>query len=93
MRLAGSLSNELANVAAQMMPDVAADWCDGRIDARPQDDDSATITRELTKSDGRIDWSRSAIEIERRSERTHPGRRHGRSLDGSDCVHKATVVG
>jgi methionyl-tRNA formyltransferase len=61
----GSLSDTLANLAGQMLPDVVLDWAAGRIEARPQDDERATITRELTKSDGEIDWQDESIAIER----------------------------
>ncbi len=89
---AETLSIELANLAARMMPDVAADWCNGRIDSRPQDDESATITRELTKDDGRIDWSRSAVEIEREVRAYSPWPTAWTTLDGKRLVvHSAKV--
>lgn len=62
---AGELSERLADLAAEMLPDVAADWVAGRIEAVPQDEDEATFTREIRKADGKIDWAAPAAEIER----------------------------
>lgn len=61
----GSLTELLANVAADRLPDVVAGWLDGSITAVPQDEDLATFTREWTKDDARIDWLQSADAIER----------------------------
>jgi methionyl-tRNA formyltransferase len=61
----GSLSETLAKVAGQMLPDVVLDWCARRIEARDQDEQIATVTRELTKADGEINWRNDADAIER----------------------------
>ena len=62
---AGALSARLAALAAEILPDAAAGWIEGRIVPIPQDDAAATYTRELTKADARIHWNSSAVEIER----------------------------
>lgn len=62
---AGTLSERLANLAAEMLPDVVAAWVAGELKAEPQDDAAATYTRELTTADARIDWGKDAAEIER----------------------------
>lgn len=62
---AGALSEHLAELAGTMLPDVVASWVAGSLTATPQDDSAATYTRELTPADARIDWRKSAVEIER----------------------------
>lgn len=62
---AGELSERLANLAAEMLPDVVAGWVAGWLDAKPQDEAAATYTRELTTADARIDWRQDAAAIER----------------------------
>lgn len=61
----GTLSGRLAEVAASMLPRVCVDWVAGRIEPEPQDEAQATYTREWTRNDARIDWTKSAPEIER----------------------------
>ncbi len=59
----GELMNRLAGIGARltvaMLPEIAA----GRLTETPQDDASATLAPMLEKSDGRIDWTRSAGEL------------------------------
>jgi len=62
---AGTLSERLANLAAEMLPDVVAGWVAGKLNAVPQDDEAATYTRELTTAGARIDWRQDAAAIER----------------------------
>ncbi len=88
----GSLSVVLADLAARVLPDAAARWCDGLIEAEPQNDVDASITRELTKSDGRIDWTKSAVEIERHVRAYSPWPTAWTTLDGRRLViHAASV--
>lgn len=61
----GSLSARLADHGAQLLATTLFAWMGGRIPAMPQDDALATVTRTLNKDDGRIDWTRSAAQIER----------------------------
>lgn len=60
-----SLSELLAKVAAERLPDIADSWISGTIPAVPQDDDLATFSREWSKDDARIDWTLPAVAIER----------------------------
>lgn len=62
---AGSLGERLAMLAAVLLPDVAARWAAGTVEATPQDDAAASYTYELRTEDARIDWDRPAAEIER----------------------------
>lgn len=62
---AGSLSERLAALAAEVLPDVVVEWVAGRLTAVPQDEDAATYTGEISKDDGLIDWRQDAVRIER----------------------------
>jgi methionyl-tRNA formyltransferase len=62
---AESLSARLANVAADMLPEVLRDYASGRIEPKPQDGALATHTREWTPDDARIDWEAPAAHIDR----------------------------
>jgi len=69
---AGTLSQRLALVAAEILPDTVRQWVAGQIVPIPQDERAATYTRPLTKQDGKIDWTRPAVEIERRVRAMQP---------------------
>ncbi|CCF83580.1 methionyl-tRNA formyltransferase [Nitrolancea hollandica] len=79
---AGRLGERLAEVSGRMLGDVAADWVAGKMQARPQVEELATYTRELTKAEGRIDWRRPAEEIERRRRAMSPWPGAWTMLDG-----------
>lgn len=60
----GSLSDRLARLAADMLPETMLAYANGRLVPREQDDEQATYTREWTTDDARIDWSMPARQIE-----------------------------
>ena len=62
---APDLEAALARLAADAVPSVLGAWIAGALEARPQDDGAATFTKVLRRSDGRIDWTASSIEIDR----------------------------
>jgi methionyl-tRNA formyltransferase len=62
----GSLTQELAQLGAELLVDTLPKWLAGEIEPQPQNNELATKTRLLKKQDGAIDWSKSAQEIERR---------------------------
>lgn len=69
---AGSLHERLADLAAEVLGetlDALAGGCAGRT---PQDDTLATHAPKLLREHGRIDWTRPALEIERRIRAYHP---------------------
>ena len=68
----GSLSARLARLGAGLMMDTLPRWLAGEIEPRPQDHSQATYSRIITKEDGLIDWSQSAVEIWRRSRAYYP---------------------
>jgi methionyl-tRNA formyltransferase len=60
---AGSMSDKLAEVGAQLMIETLEGLESGSVVPRPQDGSKATETRKLTKEDSLIDWTRPAEEI------------------------------
>src|SRR3989344_2543834 len=60
-----SLSQRLAMAGAQLLIDILPNYLVGKIKPVPQDDARATFTKIITKEDGRINWQKSAEEIER----------------------------
>lgn len=63
---AGSLTDRLAEIGADLLVDTLSDWLAGRMTPVAQDDTQATLTRKVGKADGAIDWDRPADEIWRR---------------------------
>lgn len=59
------LHDELARAGAELLIKTIPGFLDGTIVPVPQDDAKATFCKVLKKEDGRIDWSKSAEEIER----------------------------
>jgi len=60
----GELHDRLAMLGAEALPDVLAGYLQGDIKPQPQDHSQATYCKLLTRDDGKIDWSKSADEIE-----------------------------
>ena len=63
---AGSLTQRLFQLGASLISDILFSWENGQIQAIPQNECNATYTNKLSKEDGRIDWSHSAIEINKK---------------------------
>ena len=57
---AGELTTRLFEMGADLLLEVLPRWQRGEIQPQPQDDSQATITRRLSKNDGRIDWDQPA---------------------------------
>lgn len=60
---AGSLSERLAQIGAELLLETIPDWLAGSITPQPQDDAQVTRAPRLKKEQGRIDWARPATEI------------------------------
>lgn len=60
-----TLSHTLALQSATMLLETIPKWLAGSLSPTPQDHAKATFTKMITKEDGRIDWKKSAQEIER----------------------------
>jgi methionyl-tRNA formyltransferase len=59
------LENQLIDVASDLLIKTLPDWIEGKITPKPQDHEKATICKLIKKEDGKIDWNKSAEEIER----------------------------
>ncbi len=90
---AGSLTTMLASEGARLLSATLPRWIAGSIGVEPQDDSQATMTKRLTKEDGRIDWRREARVVERqvRAMSPWPGAYTGTSA-GLLKVHRAAVL-
>ncbi|MFA7662323.1 MAG: methionyl-tRNA formyltransferase [Patescibacteria group bacterium] len=58
------LTNFLADKAGELLIENLANYLDGKIESQVQDDNLASFTKIITKYDGKIDWQKSATEIE-----------------------------
>lgn len=59
----GSLTAQLSEIAARLLPDVLERWMAGGIKPQPQNDAEATYSKLIRKEDGEIDWHLPAIEL------------------------------
>ena len=60
---ADDLSELLFRIGGELIPDTVRRWCNDETDPVPQDESHATMTKLLSKSDGKIDWSADAGRI------------------------------
>jgi methionyl-tRNA formyltransferase len=60
-----ALETALEPLAAELLADSLGPWLRGELEARPQPEDGATVTRVLEREDGRLDPTRPALELER----------------------------
>ena len=66
------LSARLARIGAELLAQTLPLWLKGEIEATPQDDAQATLTRTLAKEDGLLDWTLPAHELARRVRALQP---------------------
>jgi len=62
---AHTLHDRLTNIGAKILPQVLIDYIEKKIKSQPQDDSKSSYVGILKKQDGKIDWKKSALEIER----------------------------
>ena len=62
---ATTLYQKLANLGASLLMETIPKWMQGMIKSHPQDDSQATYTTILTREDGRINWKKTAQDLER----------------------------
>ena len=62
---APDLEAQLAQLAADLLAEVLQPWLSGELVAHPQPEEGATLTRPLTREDGRLDPRRTAAELAR----------------------------
>jgi methionyl-tRNA formyltransferase len=60
-----TLTANLAGLGARLLVDTLPGWMSGEIQAQPQDDSLATYCPHLKKADGKLDWSRTAVHLDR----------------------------
>ena len=61
-----TLTTRLADLGAHLLAETLPRWVAGEITPQPQDHSRATLAPKLDKADGRLDWSRPAVELDRR---------------------------
>jgi methionyl-tRNA formyltransferase len=66
------LESRLAELAAEVVPGQLEPWATVGVEAKPQDEAAATVVRPFTRADGWIDWSRTALEIDRQVRALQP---------------------
>jgi len=62
----GSLTAKLSLIAAQLLLEVLPRWSGGKLTPQPQSEAEATYSGPISKEEGEVDWSLSAIDIWRR---------------------------
>jgi methionyl-tRNA formyltransferase len=62
----------LSNLGAELLPETLKEWVVGKIAPQIQDEAQATYIKTLSKEDGKIDWNKSALEIERQIRAYNP---------------------
>lgn len=60
-----TLHDKLTKLGAELLIEALPKYLNGEITPMSQDDAKATYSKILKKDDGRIDWSRKAVELER----------------------------
>lgn len=60
-----SLHDKMAQLGAELLRDTLPAYLRGELVPQPQDDSQATYAPQISKDEGRLDWTRSAIELER----------------------------
>lgn len=67
------LHDELVRVGAPLMVRAVHDFADGKIQPQAQAAEGVTHAAKLLKDEGRIDWTKSAVEIDRAVRALNPG--------------------
>ncbi len=69
---AGTLSDRLAVMGAELLSEVLPRWLRGEITPEPQDEAQATYAPRIEKEMGRLDWSLPAVDLWRRVRAFNP---------------------
>ncbi len=89
----GELQTRLADLGAAALRQALSSLKRGELHPRPQDDAAATAAPMIQKEDGRIDWSRRAIDIARAVRAYNPWPSATTTLGGTLLkIHRADVV-
>ena len=66
------LEKELAELGAELLIETLPKWINGKIKPKEQNHSEATYTKKFSWPDGKIDWSKSADEIDRQIRALNP---------------------
>lgn len=69
---AETLHDKLAKAGADLLVKILPDYLGGKIKAKSQDEAKATYTKLIKREEGRINWQKKAIEIERQFKAFYP---------------------
>jgi methionyl-tRNA formyltransferase len=61
-----TLTERLSYVGAELLAETLPAYVAGELEPRPQAGDKATFADQLNKQDGQLDWSRTAVELDRK---------------------------
>ena len=88
-----SLHDDLAFIGANLISPTLIDFANGKISAIPQCDQDAVYATKLSKEDGRLDWSKSADDLERLIRALNPWPGAWSILNGERIkIHKASIL-
>jgi methionyl-tRNA formyltransferase len=60
-----TLHDKLADLGARILPATLIAYLDGEVSPHPQPDEGVTLAPSIKKTEGQIDWSQTAVEIDR----------------------------
>ncbi len=91
---AGQLHTRLAELGAALLAEHLDSILSGALRAEPQPEEGACYAPRIRKSEARIDWSLSAVDIERRIRAYHPWPVAETAMAGERLrIHEAVVIG
>lgn len=67
-----TLGDRLSRIGAEFLVEILPSYLNGELQPRPQREEDATFAAQLDKEDGRLDWSDSAVELDRRIRAFNP---------------------
>lgn len=89
----GTLKTKLAELGAEALLETLSRLQRGELRETPQDESQATYTKPIEKSDAVIDWSGSAVQIERMTRAYDPWPVARTTLGGSELlIYRAKVI-
>ena len=66
------LTDRLFTLGAAMLEEMLPEYVEGRLTPSPQPSEGVTLTKRMAKADGDIDWTESALAIERKARAYDP---------------------
>lgn len=88
----GTLTERLSRLGAEAIGEALDGLRAGRLHARPQPAEGVTYAPRIERADGRIDWTKAAVELERLVRAFSPAPSAFTTLEGQTLkVHRATL--